>query len=72
MIPLAGLLSPARIADLRASTRDDAIAELCALLEGEPGMGDLPAFRRAVEERERELSTGIGLGIAVPHSKVPR
>ena len=70
MIPIAAYLAPARIADLRAATRDDAIAEVCSFLAAVPAVADLASFRRAVLDRERELSTGIGLGIAVPHAKV--
>jgi mannitol/fructose-specific phosphotransferase system IIA component (Ntr-type) len=31
---------------------------------------DKEAFRKAVFDREKLLSTGIGLGLAVPHAKV--
>ena len=70
MIPIAGYLAPDRVADLAALNRDDAIAEICSLLAGVRSIADPGAFRRAVLERERELSTGIGLGIAVPHAKI--
>jgi mannitol/fructose-specific phosphotransferase system IIA component (Ntr-type) len=71
MIPLGPYLDDARFADLRARAKTDAIREACALLRGAPGIGDPEALERAVLERERTLSTGIGLGIAVPHAKIP-
>jgi len=41
------------------------------LLATSPLIEDPEALHRAVLEREEILSTGIGLGIAVPHAKVP-
>jgi len=32
---------------------------------------DLEVFRTAILEREKIISTGIGLGVAVPHAKLP-
>lgn len=71
MIPLAPFLSPDRVADLRSRDAAGAIGELCDLLAGCPAVADPAAFRAAVLEREAVMSTGIGLGIAVPHAKVP-
>ena len=34
-------------------------------------VNDLEAFTRAIHERESIMSTGIGLGVAVPHAKIP-
>ena len=70
MIAIAPYLHPDRVADLAARDRDGAIGELCEVLRGSPEMGDVESFRRAVLDRERVMSTGIGLGIAVPHAKV--
>ncbi|MBN2737997.1 MAG: PTS sugar transporter subunit IIA [Spirochaetales bacterium] len=33
-------------------------------------ISDLQGFSRAIEEREALISTGIGLGVAVPHAKI--
>jgi len=55
---------------MTARTKDEAIDELLSLL---PLADD--ATRRTVREsvlaRERELSTGIGRGVAIPHGKTP-
>ncbi len=32
---------------------------------------DMLAFKKAIKEREALLSTGIGLGVAIPHAKSP-
>ncbi len=46
------------------------IAELAALIAVTSGVGgETDAIRRAVEERESVLSTGIGGGVAIPHGK---
>jgi len=70
MIPIAPYIHPSRVADLSSRTREEAVGELCELLRGCPEMGDLESFRRAVLDREKVMSTGIGLGIAVPHAKI--
>ena len=51
--------------------RDGAIAELVSSLEkaGRLGEGDCSKIARAVIAREREASTGMGKGVAVPHVK---
>jgi len=41
------------------------------LLAASPLVEEPEELHRAVLEREKILSTGIGLGIAVPHAKVP-
>jgi mannitol/fructose-specific phosphotransferase system IIA component (Ntr-type) len=70
MIPIAGLLHPDRVLDLRATTKGDALVEICRALGKTSEVADPAAFEKAVLERERVMSTGIGLGIAVPHAKV--
>jgi PTS system nitrogen regulatory IIA component len=61
----------ALVADLKAKTRDTAIAELVAALaqSGKLGKADAAKISKAVVQREREASTGIGKGVAVPHVK---
>jgi PTS system nitrogen regulatory IIA component len=70
MIPIAGYLDPCRTADLRATTKREALVEICRVLAGCAQVADPAAFERAVFEREEVMSTGIGLGIAVPHAKI--
>lgn len=40
-------------------------------LENSPLIIDKKKFRQAVFDRESLMSTGIGLGIAIPHVKIP-
>ncbi len=63
----------ALVADLKAKTRDAAISELVSALAqaGKLGKADPSKVSKAVIQREREASTGIGKGVAVPHVKHP-
>jgi len=59
------------IPKLKASNRDNAIAELTASLDkaGRLGKGKCEEITKAVIKRENEASTGMGKGVAVPHVK---
>jgi len=61
----------ALIPELQATDRDGAIAELVSALDeaGQLGKGNCEVITRAVIKREKEASTGMGKGIAVPHVK---
>lgn len=56
---------------LEAETRDRAIDELVDLLDMEGHLPRKEAFRKAIFDREAIVSTGIGMGVAVPHAKLP-
>lgn len=71
MIDIAPYLSPTRCADLKSRDARGAVAELCRLAAGAPEVPDAAALEKAALAREQVLSTGIGLGIAVPHAKIP-
>jgi PTS system nitrogen regulatory IIA component len=70
-ISLESILPPERVTILAATTKEEALAELAALLARAPEVRDAKALLDALLERERIMSTGIGLGIAVPHAKIP-
>ncbi|KPL24744.1 MAG: hypothetical protein AMJ75_02965 [Phycisphaerae bacterium SM1_79] len=61
----------ATIAEFQARDRDGAIAELVLSLNkaGKLGKGDCQVIIREMIKREREASTGMGKGVAVPHIK---
>ena len=71
MIPIVPYMDPARVVDLAASTKEEALAEICRAAATSPAVRDAAALAAAVREREAVMSTGIGLGIAVPHAKIP-
>jgi len=61
----------ATIPELQASDRDGAIVELVSSLDkaGRLGNGKCEEITREVIRREKEASTGLGKGVAVPHVK---
>jgi len=58
------------IAFLDVETRDDAIDTLVDLLESEEYLPNKKAFAKAIFDREDLVSTGIGMGVAIPHAKL--
>jgi len=61
----------ATIPELKTGDRNGAIAELVASLDkaGRLGKGSREKIVKAVIKREKEASTGMGKGVAVPHVK---
>ena len=71
MVKLIELLSPASvIAEMQARTRDQALAELVAVLPADLGLEAEPLVV-LLREREEQSPTAIKDGIAVPHGRVP-
>jgi nitrogen PTS system EIIA component len=66
---LTELLTPDRlVVPLAARDKQGSIAELVRHLV-RCGGGDVAQVLASVEERESVLSTGIGLGVAIPHAR---
>ena len=63
------ILSVERICDLSAMTKDEALVELCEISSSSPVVKNREKFLDAIRKRELMMSTGIGRGIAIPHSK---
>ena len=61
----------ATVPELQARDRDGAIAEIVSSLDkaGKLGKGKCKEITKAVIKREKEASTGMGKGVAVPHVK---
>lgn len=55
--------------DLKAENKIQAIDELIDILYKDGKVRDKEEFKKAVLKREEEFSTGIGMGIAIPHGK---
>ncbi|MFH0736227.1 MAG: PTS sugar transporter subunit IIA [bacterium] len=55
--------------DLQGTTKLEVINELVDLLKGDERVDDLEELRRAVLDREKIMSTGVGKGFAIPHAK---
>jgi len=55
--------------ELKSGSKDDVISELTDILAADGKIIDKEKFKEAVMNREKEFSTGIGMGIAIPHGK---
>lgn len=63
-------LSPEHVLDLHATTKSEALVELVDAVANSDAVGNRDALVEAVRAREGILSTGIGLGIAIPHARI--
>jgi len=70
-ISLESIIPPERVVLLEARSKDDVLRELAAVIAKSEEVGDQERLLDAIYERERIMSTGIGLGIAIPHAKIP-
>ncbi|MCE5229670.1 PTS sugar transporter subunit IIA [bacterium] len=68
---LSQLIVPERILELKPSTKEDALRILSAACAATPQVADGEAFFKAILKREAQVSTGVGMGIAIPHVKIP-
>ncbi|MEW6244415.1 MAG: fructose PTS transporter subunit IIA [Bacillota bacterium] len=64
------LIGPETICmDLGASTKEEAIAKLADMLDSAGKLRSRQGYIKTVLEREALTTTGIGMGIAIPHGK---
>jgi nitrogen PTS system EIIA component len=67
---LLDFLDPSAITlDLKSPAKKEALSELCQLLKSSDKIADADAVVDALLAREKLGSTGIGQGVAIPHSK---
>lgn len=59
-----------RIKILEADNKKDALNEMIELISSSEYIKNISAFKKAIIKREALMSTGIGLGIAIPHAKI--
>lgn len=55
--------------DFDVNSKEDAIAKVATLMAEANKVSDLDKYIEGVFEREEEFSTGIGMGVAIPHCK---
>ena len=55
--------------ELTSKTKEDVIIEMATILDENGKLLDKDKYVKAVQDREKEFSTGIGMGIAIPHGK---
>jgi len=71
MINIADYMEEELIVFLDAANRDEALRKLTEALQVAGKIEDPAIFYDAIVERERIVSTGIGMGVAIPHAKLP-
>ena len=70
VIDLRDHLSPGQVIDLESTKKDDVLKEIVGAVATTDAVTDEEALLEAVRQREKILSTGIGLGIAIPHARI--
>jgi PTS system nitrogen regulatory IIA component len=70
-MPISQYMHQNLVVELNAKTRDEALRQLVDKIAQAGYLQDSEIFYRAIIERERIVSTGIGMGVAIPHAKLP-
>ena len=55
--------------NIQSSSKSDVVNELVEVLDRAGKLSDKAAYEQAVLDREKQSTTGIGDGIAIPHAK---
>ena len=69
-IDLKNHLEPRHVVELRVATKDGVLEAMVDAVSKSPSVKSRDELLAAVREREALLSTGIGLGIAIPHARI--
>jgi mannitol/fructose-specific phosphotransferase system IIA component (Ntr-type) len=69
-VDLLRILSRELTCLLSATAKEQALLELIDLISGTGRVQDIENLRKSIFYREELMSTGIGLGIAVPHVRI--
>lgn len=64
-------LTKERVIDLKGQIKNDVLYEMAKIAVNEAIHEDVEALYDELLDRERLMSTGIGIGIAVPHTRCP-
>lgn len=70
-LDLDSLLTADRVTELTSVYKPDVLEEMILLMGRSDNVDDLPLLREKIFEREGKISTGVGMGIAIPHVKIP-
>lgn len=64
-------MDPQLVLFLNTLTRDETLQQLVHHIYTCGKLDNKEAFYQAIIEREKIVSTGIGMGVAIPHAKLP-
>lgn len=70
MIKISKHLDPQLVTFLDVKTRDEALHALIDKLDSSGCLKNKHTFYNAIMDREKIVSTGIGMGVAIPHAKL--
>lgn len=70
MVKLSKYLDPELVLFCNAITRDEVLELLVDKLDKAGKLKDKQLFYLAIQDREKIVSTGIGMGVAIPHAKL--
>jgi PTS system nitrogen regulatory IIA component len=70
MIRISKYMDPELVAFLDVQSRNEALHSLIDLLCATGKLHDRNSFYKAIMDRENIVSTGIGMGVAIPHAKL--
>ena len=70
MKKILDMLTPERIAILDVPDKETALKKLAGILAAADSIKDKQELESAIFEREKILSTSIGLGVAIPHVRL--
>ena len=71
-VTISQYLDPNLVIFLKSSSRDGALLELTELLQSQDKITSEDKFFEAILKREEIVSTGVGMGVAIPHAKMDR
>jgi len=71
MVKISKYLDKRLILLMNVESRDVALEKLVDRIYAAGKLHDKESFFKAIIEREKLISTGIGMGVAVPHAKLP-
>jgi len=64
-------MDPEQVLFLNVCTRDQALRQIVHRIYELGKLQDEESFYQAIMSREKIVSTGIGMGVAIPHAKLP-
>lgn len=64
-------MDPQLVVFLNTATRDETLHQLVHHIYEAGKLENETAFYQAIIDREKIVSTGIGMGVAIPHAKLP-
>ena len=68
---ISDYMDPKLVAFLNVNSQSEALTKLVEQVFAAGKLEDKESFLQAIIEREKIVSTGIGMGVAIPHAKLP-